>query len=395
MEPISLALVEELIDQYLPQVVKLRREIHARPELGLQEKETTALIRGVLEDLGLDICDLNLPTGVVGDLEGRFPGPRIALRADIDALPIAEKTNLPFQSIKPGVMHACGHDGHMAILLGTAFVLNQLQDQLAGSVKFIFQPAEELLQGAKQMIQAKVLQGEPLDRIYALHLWPQVPFGHIGIMPGTAMAGADRFSVKIEGVGGHGANPHLTKDPIVAAAHCITMLQTIVSREVNPAEPAVISIGRIQGGTAYNTIGDSVTFEGTVRTTGRDAYEHIPEIFRIQLEGVAQATGTKCTFTYERLCPPLVNSKGAAQEALEHSRAVFGEDRVLVLTEPTMVAEDFGLFLEQTPGCMFLLGIGDDKLLHTPTFVFDEEILKTGIKLFVSLVLAKIQSTTR
>ena len=390
MEPRAAELVDQLIDEALPRVVELRRKLHARPELGFQEKETTALIRQVLGELGLEICEMNLPTGAVAVLQGGSPGPSVGLRADIDALPIEEKTGLPFQSANPGVMHACGHDGHMAILLGTALVLRRLKEHLSGSVKFIFQPAEELLQGAKQMIEAGVLDGEPLERIYALHLWPQVPFGHIGVLPGTAMAGADRFSVTIQGVGGHGANPHLARDPIIAAAHSITMLQTIVSRETNPAEPTVVSIGKIQGGSAYNTIGDSATFEGTVRTTGRDAYDKIPGVFRTQLEGIARATGTEIACDYRRLCPPLVNSRDAASEVLELSRSLFGEDRALQLTAPTMVAEDFGLFLEKTAGCMFFLGIGEESLLPTPTFDFAEEILKTGRKLFVMLVLSKL-----
>ena len=392
MEPVSVELVDELIEQYLPQVVGMRRKIHSNPELGFEEQETTTLIKGVLEDLGLEIDDTNAPTGVVGVLHGRSSQVTIGLRAELDALPIDEKTNLSFQSTNRGIMHACGHDGHMAILIGAALVLAQLKQHLDGSVKFIFQPAEELLQGAERMIQAGVLKEPHLDRIYALHLWSQLPLGHIGVMPGTAMAGADRFSVTFEGVGGHGANPHLAIDPIIAAAHSIAMLQTIVSREVNPNEPTVLSVGRIQGGSTYNTIGDSVTFEGTVRTVGKDAYEKIPETFRSQLEGIALATGTKCSYEYKRLCPPLVNDGDVASEVLQHSQSLFGEKRVHVVTSPTMIAEDFGLFLEKVDGCLFFLGIGEEKLLHTPTFDFNEEVIRTGIKLFVMLVISKLHS---
>lgn len=393
-EPVSVQVVDELITRYLPQVVDVRRKIHSNPELGFEEKETSGLIKGILKDIGLEVRDDSDSTGVVGVLHGYSSQSAIGLRAELDALPIHEETGLVFQSENSGIMHACGHDGHMAILIGAALVLSSLKQTLAGTVKFIFQPAEELLKGADMLIRNGVLEDPALDRIYALHLWPELPLGHIGVAPGIAMAGADRFSITFKGVGGHGANPHLTKDPIIAAAHCVTILQTIVSREVNPNEPLVLSVGSIHGGSTYNTIGDSVTLEGTIRTVGKGTYETIPDAFRCKLEGIALATGTRLSYEYNRLCPPLVNNEQVALEVLQKSQSLFGRQRVHEVGFPSMIAEDFGLFLEEVDGCMFFLGIGEseERPLHTPAFDFNEDVIRTGIKLLVMLVLSRLSS---
>lgn len=384
--------VRGLIEQNIPRVIEIRRKIHAYPELGFQEFATSALVRDLLTELELEVQDLGEGTGVVGVLKGKLPGPGVGLRADLDALPILENTQLSFKSKTSGVMHACGHDGHVAILLGAALVLRQLQDELGGTVKFIFQPAEELLQGAKDIISRGALESPEMDFVYALHLWPELPLGHIGTKRGAIMAGAAKFTATLQGKGGHGANPHLAVDPIVAAGQFLGQLQTIASREVSPVEPVVVSVGRIHGGVSYNTIAGSVALDGTTRTVDPKMMTKIVDLLEAKLKGVAASSGISYQLNYEQLCPPLINDEQESEEVLTLSRRLFGKDNVHELTQASMIAEDFAYFLEQAKGCLFLLGTGENgksSPLHSDTFDFNEEVLFRGIKMMVMLALSK------
>ena len=384
--------LEAIIGRIMPLVVEIRRRLHSNPELGFAEYQTSAVVRQYLVELELDVRVPGDKTGAIALLTGGKPGPVIGLRADIDALPIQEATRLPFESRNPGVMHACGHDGHMAMLLGTAMVLRELTQEVPGTVAFIFQPAEELLKGAKMMIEGHILEYAPFNFIYAFHLWPALPLGHVGVKPGVAMASAAKFRASFSGSGGQGPNPVLACDAVVAAAYWFTLLQNFGSRKVDPTEPAVVSVGRIEGGSSYNTIARSVAVEGTVRTVSPRTRERMPQWLEELLESVASPAGLSYELHYEELCPPLMNDPQQSELVLRLAENLFGPERVHQLTQPSMVAEDFAYFLEQAPGCMIFLGIGEPEranALHTDTFTFDEEVHFQRIKLLVSLVLSK------
>jgi len=384
--------VNDLVKKHLPQVIEIRRRIHSEPELGFREVKTTALVKKHLAELGLEVMDLGDTTGAAAILRGGKPGPVTGLRADLDALPIQEQTGLPFQSKNAGVMHACGHDGHTAMLLGAAMVLRELADEVPGTVKFVFQPAEELLQGAKALIDRGVLADPKPVFFYAFHVWPSLPLGHFGIKPGPAMAGAARFQATFSGQGGHGANPHLTVDPILAAANWVTLLQSIVGRKVDPVDPAVVSVGTIQGGTSYNSIASSVSLEGTVRAVTPGTAGRIARWLEETLQGAAAAAGTACDFNYQELCPPVLNDPKEAAQILDLVGRLFGPERAHALNQPSMIAEDFAYFLQEAKGCLVFLGTGEAEqatALHTDTFNFNEEALSQGIRLMVHLVLAK------
>lgn len=389
--------VAELVKEYRGAVVDIRRQIHSKPELAFEEEETGRLVAAVLDDLGIPAHRGIAQTGVVGVLSGGNPGPTIAIRADMDALPITERTGLPFQSGTSGLMHACGHDGHVAIALGTAMVLSRLRQHLKGNVKFIFQPAEERLAGAAPMIEQGVLDSPKVDSIFAIHLWPDVPFGHLGVNYGVAMAGCDRFSIYFAGKGGHGANPHLGIDTVTASSLGVLSLQTVVSREIDPVVPAVLSIGTIRGGTAFNTIADKVELHGTVRAVNQSVSDFICKAVKQKLDGVALATGTQCDLSYVHCCPALVNDQSAAGRAHETAGRMLGDDGVHVLHAPSMIAEDFACYLDHVPGAMLFLGIGPKAgeadgcatcyPLHHPEFGFDEEILSVGTEFLTRLTI--------
>ncbi len=387
----DLCIINKLISQYLPDVIAIRHQIHSNPELGFHEFETAVLIQKALNAAGLQATEGIGGTGVAAQVCGPSGDWVIGLRADLDALPINEETGLPFSSRRKGIMHACGHDGHVAILLGTALVLGELKEHLRGTVRFIFQPAEEILSGAKAMIADGILRGPAMDRIYALHLWPWLPLGHVGVKTGTVMAGADRFTIVLRGKLGHGANPHLARDTITAAAYCITQLQTIVSRETDPTEPVVLSVGRIKGGSAYNILGDPVQIEGTIRMADGDIYERMPQVLRTKLDGIALSMGVEYDLKYERLCPPVYNCERAVRDLIRVSKRTLGRNKIHELPNPSMIAEDFAFFLREISGCLFFLGVGEtdeSPALHSSRFAFDDAVIAAGIRLLSSLVLS-------
>ncbi|QIN77246.1 amidohydrolase [Rubrobacter marinus] len=378
-------LVDEVRGSFGEEIVALRRDIHREPELGFDTEKTAGKVLAALEGLPLEIQTGVAQNGIVATLEGAGDGPTIALRADMDALPIHEETGLPFASGTDGKMHACGHDGHTSMLVGAAKALSGMREGLNGTVKFVFQPAEEGGGGGKVMVEEGVAEG--VDQIFALHLWPGLPFGTAATKAGPIMAAADKFELEIKGTGGHGAMPHLAADAIVVAAHVATALQTIVSREADPVQPAVVTIGEIGAGTAFNIIPETARMGGTVRTIDDDLRHRIPERMESLVKGLAGGMRADAELDYTFSYPVTRNDPEAAALALRVAASLFGEDRAAEPAYPSMGGEDFAFFLEKLPGAYVWLGVGDVSGLHTPQFAFDEEILPRGAALLTAIAL--------
>ncbi len=380
-----------IVQAAVPEAVATRHYLHQNPELSHQEQATSELVAERLRALGLDEVRAGVGGyGVVGLLRGKADGanegPTIALRADMDALPILEQSDLPYKSCNPGVMHACGHDGHTATLLGTATALAQLRSQLPGTVQFIFQPAEETVGGATEMCAEGVMDG--VDAIVALHGWPGMAVGQIGVRPGPMMASADTFDITVHGRGAHAAMPHIGVDPIVIGAHIVTALQTLSSREVSPVEPVVVTVAQFHAGTAYNVIPGTAEIKGTVRCLSRELRPQMKEHVERIVAGICQAMRAEYTFGYRFGTPVTVNDAGINALVAEVGADVLGRDNVVVLESPSMGAEDFAVYLERAPGAMFRLGVGTDVTpLHTPTYNFGDEAVPVGIRLFTNIVL--------
>jgi amidohydrolase len=372
------------------EVVSLRRRVHRHPELGFREERTAALIRARLRSCGVEhraVCG----TGTVALVRGARPGPTILIRADMDALPVREENRVPYASKVPGLMHACGHDGHVAIALGAAKVLQSLRHRLAGNVKFMFQPAEEGPGGAAPMLEAGVLRNPPVEAAFALHLWNEIPVGRVGIRAGPVFAAADEFEMTVEGRGGHGAAPHQTADPVVAAAHVVAACQTVVSRRVDPISSAVVTFGEIRGGTRHNIIPDSVHLTGTLRSFEEPVRRLLArEVARVARRAAA-ALGAGLRWEYRPGYPATVNDPEMARRVREAAREVLGP-RGACECRPTMGAEDMSLILREVPGCYFFLGSGNRRRgLHHPhhsaRFDFDEAALAAGVEIWVRLAL--------
>ena len=384
-------LAEKVRDSFGEDIVSLRRDIHREPELGFDTEKTAEKILDALDGLPLEIQTDVAKNGVVATLKGEGgDGPTVALRADMDALPIHEETGLPFASETDGKMHACGHDGHTSMLVGAARALSQdhLRERLNGTVKFVFQPAEEGQAGGRAMVEEGVAEG--VGSIYALHLWPGLEFGIAATKAGPIMAAADAFEMTIRGSGGHGAMPHLTADAVAIAAQVVTALQTIVSREVDPVEPAVLTVGEIGAGSAFNIIPEKARLGGTVRTLDADLRERLPRRIEELARGVARGMRGDVELDYRFSYPVTSNDADSAKLALGVAGELFGEDRAVELAHPSMGAEDFAFFLENVPGAFVWLGVGDVSGLHTPQFSFDEEILPQGAALLTALALESL-----
>ena len=379
----------EVEENFGEQIVALRRDIHREPELGFDTEKTAKKVLAALDGLPLDIETGVARNGIVATLRGGG-GPTVALRADMDALPIEEETGLPFSSEIEGRMHACGHDGHTSMLVGAAHALSGMRDRLDGTVKFVFQPAEEGGGGGRVMVDEGV--ADDVASIFALHLWPGLPFGEVATKAGPIMAAADAFEMEIIGLGGHGAMPHLAADAVVIAAQVVTALQTVVSREVDPVEPAVLTVGEIGAGTAFNIIPQKAHLGGTVRTLNSDLRQRMPGRMEAVASGVAKGMRGDANLDYTFSYPVTVNDKGAAGYALGVAEELFGEQSVQELPNPSMTAEDFAFFLEKVPGAFIWLGVGEDVSgLHTPQFAFDEEVLPRGSALLAALALEASQ----
>jgi amidohydrolase len=380
--------------ELFPYTQTLRRDFHMHPELGFNEIRTGGIVAKELEALGMEVTKGVGKTGVVGLLEGAKPGPTLLIRFDMDALPILEETGAEYASHNAGVMHACGHDGHTAIGLTVAKMLHARRDQWAGIVKFVFQPAEETLGeeglgGAEMMIRDGVLNAPKPDYALSLHLWNEQPLGWLGVAAGPVMAGADEFTVRVIGRGGHGAIPNAAVDPIVASAQIVTALQSIVARNVAPVETAVVTVATIHAGTAFNVIPPEVEMRGTIRTFEPSVREKVIRRFEEITRGVASAMGCQVEIEIKRVTPAVINDAEAAGRVQEAARAVLPESNLDTNGYITMGAEDMAYMLERIPGCYFFVGSanhekGLDYGHHHPKFDVDEGALPRAAALMAA-----------
>ncbi len=390
---INLVELDELIREAEQWAVKVRQDFHRWPELGNEEFKTAERIRKELDHLDIDI-ERMLSTGIVGNLQKNQAKKTIALRADMDALPIQEAVSLPFSSERKGLMHACGHDVHMAVLLGTAMVLCKIKNEINGNVKFIFQPAEETTGGAKRMIKRGCLEPK-IDFILGLHVKPDLPAGTIGIKYGKVHASSDSFQIIIKGKNSHGAYPEQGIDSIVAASQIVAGAQSIVSRNISPLNPAVISFGSFHGGTATNLIAESVVLEGTIRALDPFNRELLKERLKEMTQCTAKAYGAKAVIKFKKGYPMLINDNlvlEAVKNAVICGTAI---EKVVELKEPSMGVEDFSYFLEKVPGAFFFLGSGfkgrENEGIHSAGFEVDEKCIGVGIQLEVMSVLKLLE----
>lgn len=374
--------VAELAPSLHQKMVERRRHLHQHPELSFQERETSQWVSERLRELGVSVTEGVGGNGAVGRIRGAHPGPTVAFRADMDALPIQDEKEVPYRSRVPKVMHACGHDGHTTMVLGLAEILQSNLDEVRGEVVLLFQHAEEQTPGgAIAMIEDGCLEG--VEVIFGVHLWTPLPTGQVGVCSGPAMAATDRFEVDIVGAGGHGGFPHQTVDAVVVAAKAILDLQLLVSRYVDPLESAVVSVGKIGAGSSFNVIAERATFEGTVRTLSEETRSLIERKMEQIIEGVCVGTGASYDLRYQRGYPTLVNHP---EETDVVRRAVEGSGEcTLVEMKPIMGGEDFAYYLQEVPGCFFFVGAGNqDKGAvyphHHPKFDFDEDALSVGVE---------------
>lgn len=379
--------IREEIKNIKDEIYAIRRHFHRYPELSFKEFNTAETISQHLNNLGISHKKGVGKTGIVGEINFG-PGPTIALRADMDALPIQEENNLDYKSLNDGVMHACGHDGHMAILLGAANALSKNSKLKKGTVRFIFQPAEEGLGGAKYMIEDGCL--DKVDEIYGLHLWNYQLYGEVGIKDGPVMASADLFDIEVSGKGGHGATPQGTVDAIVVASNLVTMLQTIVSRNTNPLESTVLSIGKIKGGHNFNIISDKVHMSGTTRAYTEENRTMIKQRMKEVIEGVSKSFGADIKLNYKDGYPPTVNHSSQVEKVLEAASSVVASGAKNPYL--SMGGEDFSYYLQNKPGCFFFVGSApnENEILSTPHhcshFNIDERALLIGASVYVNLI---------
>ncbi|RDY26329.1 amidohydrolase [Romboutsia weinsteinii] len=372
--------VKTLSEKYYERTKDIRHLIHMYPEDGYKEHKTSKIIIDELEKMNIKVTKNVAKTGVVGLIEGKYPGKTVLLRADMDALKLDEKADVEYKSKIPGMMHACGHDGHVAGLLGAAMILNDLKDELHGKVKLVFQPAEERDGGAKPMIEEGVLENPNVDAVFGAHLWGALKEGQVHVKHGAMMAAPDIFVFKIIGVGGHGSTPHQGIDPIVLTCQVINTIQTIVSRKTNPLNPIVISCGRIQGGDCHNVIPNEVEVEGTIRTFTQEDRELVPKLMEDIIRGITSCQGASYEFYYEAKYPALINDSKMTDLVKESVGKIIGSENVFELREATMGAEDFAFFTQKVPGSFFFVGIAKDDqkpvLHHNPYFRWEDKNIK-------------------
>jgi amidohydrolase len=383
-----------------PRLVELRRYFHMHPELSNEEHATAATIAGHLREVGLDVSEGVGGTGVVGLLRGGAPGPTLLVRADIDALPIEERNQSEYASRAPGKMHACGHDGHTAIALVLAEVLAARRAALHGNVKLAFQPAEEHASGAEAMVADGVLRDPAVDATIGLHLWSPLRVGEVIVQPGPFFASADLLTLRVRGRGGHGAMPHQNVDPIVAAAQIVLAAQTLVSREISPFHPAVLTFGTIQGGTAANIVADEVELRGTVRAYAPEDRVHLLRRLEELAEGVAGALRASAELELNTHCGPCVNDTAITERVRQAAVATVGAEHLFAGDGRQSVSDDMAVFLEAAPGCYFLVGVGNpergiDAPHHSNRFDLDEDALPIGLEILARVTLELLSNSSR
>ena len=374
-------------------IIQTRRDLHRIPEIAFQETKTAAYLMQYLDRFDLEMVTDIAENGMVATMKTGRPGPTVLLRADMDALPIEEATNLPFESTHPGAMHACGHDGHMTMVLGAATVLDRLRSDLCGNIKFLFQPAEEGPGGAKPMIAAGVLDNPSVDYVFGCHVWPEIPEGTIGVRSGPFMAAMDRFDIKIRGKGGHGAMPHVCVDALEVATQVVNAFQRVVSRHSDPLSPTVVTVGSLHAGTAHNVIPGVAEMSGTTRTFDTEIWAQWEARIDKIIKGVCESMGADYELQYTPGYPVTINDPEMSQLVEKCAAAAVGQDQVVIPAQ-TMGGEDFAFFLQKVKGCYFALGAGGPEaaFVHNPEFDFNEEILLTGVETFcrIALELLKI-----
>lgn len=364
-----------------------RHDLHAHPETAFEEFRTSDVVAAKLEEFGIEVHRGLAGTGVVGTLQGKESGPgAIGLRADMDALDIEEQTNLEYRSKNPGKMHACGHDGHTTMLLGAARYLAQNPD-FAGTVHFIFQPAEENEGGGRVMVEEGLFDKFPMQQVYGLHNWPGMPVGLFGVRAGPVMASFDTFEIVVTGKGGHAAMPHQGVDPIVVASEIVGGLQTIASRMIDPAHPVVVTVTQFHAGDTWNVIPESVVLRGSARALSDPVQDQIEPAMKMIAEGIASAHGASIELIYKRGYPPTINSEAEAVIAANAAAKLVGEKNVATDRNASMGAEDFAFMLQKRPGAYAWIGAGEDHVnLHNPAFDFNDDLLTIGANYWVNVV---------
>ena len=389
MNPSILPTIDASTNRWMDNVIALRREIHAYPELAFEERETAQRVQAFLAARGIPFRANVGGTGIVAVLEGGRPGPTVAIRADMDALPMGEPEGLAYASKIAGKMHSCGHDAHTAIVCGVAAVLSDMRESLGGRVMFLFQPAEETLRGAKAMLDDNVFADGNPDVILGFHNWPPLKTGTVGWHSDACMASSDAFDVTIKGTAGHGAHPHLAIDAIVGAAHFVEQVQTIVSREIAPISSAVLTIGKIQGGTARNIIASSVELQASVRTLEAETADRVQAAVRRILDGLKTGMRIDYDFRWTKLTPVLRNHKPTMARVLDVARSTLGAQNVIEMPAPSMGSEDYAWFAEQIPSAHLRIGSkieGHETAIHRTDYRLNEDAIPLATRLMARAV---------
>ena len=387
--------ITRLVDEVTPEAVSLRHAIHRNPELAMEEHDTAALVRRSLAESGLEPLPPVLGTDVIALMPCGGAGRNVTLRADMDALPLQENADVPHRSARDGVMHACGHDGHTAVLLGAAAALARLREELAGTVRFVFQPAEEVRAAGRDLVRRGILEDPPAEAVFALHSMSGLPVGAISSKPGVFLGAADFFTLRVEGRGAHGSRPEESVDPVLTAARVVEGLQSIVSRRVSPLDSAVVSVCRIQGGTNGNVIPDSVELEGTTRYLNLETGRKLPGWIEQIAAGVCASAGASHVLDYSDSYIPTVNDAEMVKLGREVVADVLGPGSWVEMSEPAAAAEDFSYYLQEHPGAMFWLGMGEECApLHNARFDFNDEAVRNGILFLVCAAVTFLSRST-
>jgi amidohydrolase len=389
--------IKQMAENLKEELIKIRRDIHAHPECGLKEFRTARLVAEKLRALGIEVHTEVGVTGVVGVLKGNRPGKTILLRADMDCLVMDELNDLEYRSVNPGLMHACGHDAHITWLLGAAIILSHFKNELSGNIKFVFQPAEETLGGAKRMIKEGLLENPKVDAVIGAHVWPTEKSGSIAIKYGSMMAAPDRFKIVIRGKGGHGAMPQLCIDPISIGWQVYSALQTIINKKFDPVEPVLLTVCKFNSGSAFNVIPDYAEMEGTIRTLSHETRKNLAEMIEQTSKSLCEINGGTCEFEYDPYYPPVINDNLMTAFIEDAGRKFLGSENVIKLDKAVMIGEDFSYYQQAVPGVFFGIGTYNEAKniihgLHSPHFNIDEDILSNAAAFFSFLAIEYLKS---